>query len=450
MTSPTTDTAHAGNQTPASLSKRRPPRRARRWPTLAVLLVVAVVAVFIATRGKAHSFVLASARHGTVTETVAVSGALQPSRTWSVYFRTTGTVSTVAVTAGQHVHRGQILATLSTGPLEEQVSSAQAAVTAANAKLSSDQAKLSADQAKLDGDQAKQAGSKAKTPTQSTAETALITADQNAITADNSAITAEQDTHTAAEQQLTTAQANLAAATLRAPASATVAQTNIAAGQNISNGGGGGAGSAGGSNQASTAGVTASTSSVGSSAAITLANSALQALGQVSDSQIAQVRVGQHALVTPAGQTKAIDGRVEAITPTATTSGGVTTYPIKIGWSGGRHGAGVLAGMSAQISIVIAKTAGLTVPSSAVHTSGTRSWVMVLRGARVRNGRARGGQETQQPITTGPSGGGLTIVRSGLHAGEEVVLADNSTPLPTSTPNVKGSGKGSQVRKLLG
>ncbi|HWE11229.1 MAG TPA: HlyD family efflux transporter periplasmic adaptor subunit, partial [Solirubrobacteraceae bacterium] len=311
-----------------------------------------------------------------------------------------------------------------------------AAVTAADAKLS-------ADQAKLDGDQAKLAGNTPKTPAESTSETALITAERSAITAD-------QDAHTAAVQQLTTAQANLAATTLRAPAAATVAQANIAAGQNIGNGGGGGVGSAGsgGSNQASSAGSAGDTTSVGSSAAITLANSALQALGQVSDSQIAQVRVGQQALVTPAGQTTAIDGRVEAITPTATTSGGVTTYPIKIGWSG--HETGVLDGMSAQISIVVTKTSGLTVPSSAVHTSGTHSWVMVLQGARVRNGRGRGGQETRHPIDVGPSGGGLTIVRSGLQAGAQVVLADNGTPLPSSPGNVKGSGKASQLHKLLG
>ena len=251
-----------------------------------------------------------------------------------------------------------------------------------------------------------------------------------------------------AERQLTTAQTNLAAATVRAPAPATVAQVNIAEGQSIGGGGGTGSGSSGGANQASTSGSTASASSGGSSAALTLANRSLQAIGEVSDSQISQVHVGQHALVTPAGQTTAIHGRVEVITPTATSSGGVITYPVEIGWSG--HSQGVLDGMSAQISIVVAKTSGLTVPSSAVHTSGTRSWVLVVRGARIRNGRTHGGQATRQAIDVGPSGAGLTIVRSGLHAGEQVVLADNSTPLPASSgSSPKGSSK-SQVRKLLG
>ena len=403
---------------------------------VAIALVVTAVAVLIATRSKPDSYVLGSARSGTVTETVAVSGALQPTRSWNLYFPTSGTVATVLVSPGEHVHKGQVLAVLDAGSLQAQVSSAQAAVTA-------DEAKLSADQAKLDSDQAKQDAHPAKTSAQSTANSALITADQNALTAD-------QNAQTAAERQLTTAQANLSAATLRAPSAATVAQVNVTAGQNIGNDAGSsqtGSG-AGDSNQANTAS-SADMTTGGSSAAIALMNGSLQALGQVSDSQIAQVHVGQRALVTPAGETTAISGRVQAITPTPNNSDGVVTYPIQIDWSG--HHRGVFDGMSAQVSIIVAKATGMTVPSSAVHTSGTQSWVLVVRGAHERNGKARGGQVTRQTIKVGPSGGGLTIVRSGLHPGEQVMLADNSTPLPSSSSSSqKGSGKNSQVRKLLG
>lgn len=445
-----TDKAHAVNPSESANRLRRGRRHARRWPIAAILLVIAAVALFIATRGKAHSYVLGTARDGTVSQAVAVSGALAPTRSWSLYFPVSGTVAAVNVSTGEHVHRGQVLAALNTGPLQTQVSTAQAAVTADEAKLSADDAKLSADQAKLDGDQAKQDAAPTKTGAQSTADVALITADQNAITADQGAVTADQAARTAAEQQLTTAQANVAAATLRSPASAIVAEVNITAGQNIGSGGGGQTGSgSGGSNQASAAASSAGATTDASNAAITVVNGSLQALGQVPDSQIAQVRVGQRALVTPAGQTTAINGRVEAITPTPTSSGGVVTYPVQIGWSG--HPKGVFDGMSAQIAIIVAKASGVTVPSSAVHTSGTQSWVLVARGARVHNGKARGGQATRRTIDVGPSGGGLTIVRSGLQAGEQVVLADNSTPLPSSSSSSqKGSGKNSQVRKLLG
>ena len=59
----------------------------------------------------------------------------------------------------------------------------------------------------------------------------------------------------------------------------------------------------------------------------------MQAVGQVSDTQIAQVHVHQPALVTPAGQTSAIHGQVKTIAPTASSSGGVVTYPVEITWA---------------------------------------------------------------------------------------------------------------------
>ena len=52
--------------------------------------------------------------------------------------------------------------------------------------------------------------------------------------------------------------------------------------------------------------------------------------------------------------------------------------------------------MSAQISIVIAKMSGLTVPSSAVHTSAASNWVLVLHGATTPPRWAPGGQATRQ------------------------------------------------------
>jgi macrolide-specific efflux system membrane fusion protein len=413
-------------------SRQRRPRRVRRWLLVAAGVVVLAGAVYVVTRGKAHSYVLATARRGTVTQTIGVSGTVQPTRSWDLYFATAGTIAQLDVTAGQHVSAGQVLAALNTRPLQTQVDSAQAGVGAA-------QASLDAAQAKLDTDLAKQAAGHAVPAADYTAASAQTSADQDALTV--------------AEDQLTEAQANVAAATLRAPATATVAQVNVAVGQTIgSAGGGGGAGAggadAGGSSQASASGAT--TTPGASSAAIILEDSgSLAAVGQVSDTQIAQVHLHQQALVTPVGQAAAIHGRVKAITRTPSSTNGVVTYPVEITWTGHPHG--LLDGMSAQISIVVAKVSGLTVPSSAVHTDGTRSWVLVVTGGSTRNGRVRGGPATQQPIDVGPTGGGLTEVRSGLRAGEQVVLADSSAPLPSASSSSQGkTGKGGEVRKLFG
>jgi membrane fusion protein, macrolide-specific efflux system len=400
-------------------SRARRPRRLRRWLVAAAGIVVLAGVAYALTRGKTHSYVLGSATNGTVTQTVSVSGALAPTRFWDLYFPTAGTIAQLDVSAGQQVQAGQVLAVLNTRPLQTQVSSAQAGVAAAQAKVDADQAHPAADYA---------------------VASAQTSADEDALTA--------------AEDQLATAKANLAGATLRAPAAATVAQVNLAVGQNLGGDGGGGGASeaggagAGGSGQASASASAAATPTSGaSSPAITLEDPrSFEAVGQVSDTQIAQLHVHQQVLVTPAGHTGAIHGQVRAITPTPTNSGGVITYPIEITWPG--HPPGLYDGMSAEISIVVAQMSGLTVPSSAVHTDGTHSWVIVLHGARTRNGRARGGQATRQPIVLGPSGGGLTEVRSGLQAGEQVVLADNSTALPSASSS--SQGKGGEVKKLFG
>jgi multidrug efflux pump subunit AcrA (membrane-fusion protein) len=412
-------------------SRARRPRRARRWLVVVVGIVVVAGVAYAVTGGKAHSYVLATARDGTVTQTIGVSGVLQPTRSWDLYFATGGTIAQLDVAAGQHVHAGQVLAVLDTRPLQTQVASAQAGVAAAQAKLDADQASPAADYATA------------------SAQTA-----------------ADEDALTAAEDQLTTAQANLADATLRTPAAATVAQVNVTVGQSIGGAGGGGGGGSGAggagsggssqasvsaSPQASTSAAAAATPTAGASgAAITLEDPrSFEAVGQVSDTQIAQVHLHQQALVTAAGGTGAIHGSIRAITPTPSSSGGVLTYPVEITWRG--HPRGLYDGMSAQISILVAKVSGLTVPSSAVHTDGARSWVLVMQGATTRNGRARGGQATRQPIDVGPSGGGLTQVRSGLKAGEQVVLADNNAPLPSASSSSQGkTGKGSTVRKLFG
>lgn len=413
-------------------SRRRRPRRVRRWLLVAAGAVVLAGAVYAVTRGKAHSYVLATARRGTVTQTIGVSGTLQPTRSWDLYFATAGTIAQLDVTAGQHVYAGQVLAALNTRPLQTQVDSAQAGVGAA-------QAKLDAAQAKLDADQAKQGAGHAVPAADYTAASAQTSADQDALTA--------------TEDQLTEARANLAAATLRAPAAATVAQINVAVGQNIGNAGGGGGSGAGGADAGGSSRASASagtTTSGSSSAAIILEDSgSLAAVGQVSGTQIAQVHLHQVALVTPVGQTGAIHGQVKAITRTPSSTNAVVTYPVEITWKGHPHG--LLDGMSAQISIVVAKVSGLTVPSSAVHTDGTRNWVLEVYGASTRNGRARGGQATQQSVDVGPTAGGLTEVRSGLRAGEQVVLADSSAPLPSASSSSKsGAGKGGEVRKLFG
>ena len=67
----------------------------------------------------------------------------------------------------------------------------------------------------------------------------------------------------------------------------------------------------------------------------------------------------------------------------------------------------------------------VAVPTSAVQTLGTRSYVMELEK----------GQLTRKVIKTGMVGDTYTQVDSGLSPGESVVLADYAEPVPSSNTN---------------
>ncbi len=225
-------------------------------------------------------------------------------------------------------------------------------------------------------------------------------------------LTAARDAVTVAEDQVATAKADLAGAKLIAPAAAVVVAVNIAPGQ-----------------PAPGAGSRMGTSSTG---AIVLEDpSSFVAVADVSDAQIGEVHLGQAALVTAAGQTTPVSGSVSEITPTATTTSGVATYPVGITLKG--DPTGLFDGMSAQVSIVVAQASHVVaVPSSAVHTVGSRNFVLVLRK----------GKRVTRRVKVGASGGGLTQITSGLSAGDQVVLANRRAPLPSGAIPRSGRGFG--------
>jgi HlyD family secretion protein len=96
-------------------------------------------AAWAATRPAGADYRVATAAPASVTATLAETGTIQPVSQATVMFPTSGQVSSVAVTVGQHVTVGQQLAQLNTTSLNDAVSSAQATVATAQAKLADDQ-----------------------------------------------------------------------------------------------------------------------------------------------------------------------------------------------------------------------------------------------------------------------------------------------------------------------
>ena len=122
--------------------------RRYRWPIVAVVVVLIAGAVGLTlwltssstpATGLTVTTVTATATTTNIQQTVASSGTLEPASQAALNFAVSGTVTGVNVKAGQTVTAGQVLATVDTTALSEQVTAAQAQLTAAEDRLDSDE-----------------------------------------------------------------------------------------------------------------------------------------------------------------------------------------------------------------------------------------------------------------------------------------------------------------------
>ena len=130
----------------------------------------------------------------------------------------------------------------------------------------------------------------------------------------------------------------------------------------------------------------------------------------------------ESAYITPAGTTQTYTGSVTEVAPVATISGGVATFPVTVTISGTHDE--LKSGMSASVSVTVSQAVGvLTVPTSAVSNTGGSSSVRVMDNGVVET----------VPVTVGASDAEVTQILSGLSTGEQVVIAEVSSTIPSST-----------------
>jgi multidrug efflux pump subunit AcrA (membrane-fusion protein) len=141
--------------------------------------------------------------------------------------------------------------------------------------------------------------------------------------------------------------------------------------------------------------------------------------------------MGDQAVITPNGSTTPVYGTVSQITPLATQSSGVASFPVTVAITGTPPG--LFAGASAQVSMVVQQTSNvLTVPTSAVHNVGSRSFVNVLQG----------GKQVTRTVTTGATDAARTQITSGLSSGDQVVLANLNASVPSGSSTRPGGAGG--------
>ncbi len=315
---------------------------------------------------------LVSAALGTVKQTVAASGTIEPAVSSTQSFSSSGTVTAVDVAVGDTVAKGQTLATIDDTALADAVTLAQAGVSAAQSQVSS-----------------------------GTSTSAVASANAQL---------------TSAQQQLATAQTALAGATLTSPIAGTVASVGLAVGDQVGSSGstGGSGGSAGtGGSAASGAGAASSSSSASSGSSIVVVNTASWVVNAtVTSSDLAELKKGLQATITPTGSTTPVFGTVASVGIVASSSSsGTAAFPVVINVTG--HPTGIYAGTSATVAITVKQLSKvLTVPTLAVSTSNGQTVVKVSKNGTV----------STVPVTIGGVYGSTTEITKGLSEGDEVVV----------------------------
>jgi multidrug efflux pump subunit AcrA (membrane-fusion protein) len=253
-------------------------------------------------------------------------------------------------------------------------------------------------------------------------------------------LAADKATLASAESSLTQAEQDLSDATLRAPVSGTVVSLALSKGASVSAGNTTVVSSSQlltGSSSSSSSSSSGSGSSPSSSTEVVIepAN-AYVILVEADSSQIGDIRDGEQAVITPTGSATTTDyGIVTSFSTSGTTSSGVTQFPVVVAVTG--SSSGLYAGATANVDIITKQVNNvLVVPTSAVHTVGSTSYVEVLKK----------GKESRQVIGVGASSGTETQVTSGLKSGQQVVIAALRASSGSSGNSTSGFPGGGSVR----
>jgi macrolide-specific efflux system membrane fusion protein len=361
-----------------------------------LLVVAAGVSAWLLTRGSdpaSAQTITYTVSRGTVQQTVTATGTLAAAKEADLDFAVSGQVTKVLVKAGDHVHKGQVLARIDDTALRAAYESAKSQLSAARTQYSDD----------VDA-----------------------SASSTQLAADSASVTSAQ----AARDQ---AADDLADAKLRSTITGTVASVDLEVGDQVGSSGGSG-GTGGSDSSGSTSGV------------VVIAPGHYVVDASVSSSDIGKLRKGMQAKVTPTdatGSAQPIFGTVTSVGMVAQSSGqgsgsgssGAATFPVEITVTGVQKG--LYAGTSVNVSITTKqRTNVLTVPALALRTSGGSTYVEKVEGSKT----------VRTEVTVGDTYDGQTEITSGLKAGDRIELA---TGLPARI-NRGGNGGGGGLTNLGG
>ncbi|WP_155298146.1 efflux RND transporter periplasmic adaptor subunit [Deinococcus kurensis] len=437
----------------------RPAAPRRRWPWVVsgLLLVAAVTGGIVYTRTRsadtaaAPTTTTSRAQPGVVRVSVSGPGTLEAAQTRTVGADLTATVGAVPA-VGERVTRGQLITTLSSDSVEQNVRSAQLNLDKARASLDAARASQASSAAQRASSVVSARNSLAQAE-QSLADARRTLSGQQQLAAigalSASALADAQSAVTKAQQGVDSARASLSSALTQQQTGASTDAQNLrsqalavqqaqdsldAAAQDRTDL----KVYAPMSGVVST--VTATEGAVVTSGASILTlidDTTLNLPVQIDETEIAGVKAGQRADVTlDAFDGQTFSGKVVRVSPGATQSSGISVFTATVQLN--NPDGQLRAGMTAEAEIVQSEAQGLLVPSKAVQTVRGRSYVQTPAAAA-------GAEPERVRVQTGATDGTNTIVTEGLTPGQEVVVPGTARRAGTS-----GGQSGGQTNRQGG
>ncbi|HTQ59241.1 MAG TPA: efflux RND transporter periplasmic adaptor subunit [Candidatus Solibacter sp.] len=343
------------------------------WLALGLLVVIGgSVAAFLLRRQprEENSFVAASKVSPEMREidsTVTTSGTvrLRTGAEVRVGSQVSGIVRKLNVTVGSHIQKGEIIAEIDPRPLEARVDQARA-------------------QARMDEVGVAKAQRDLNRGRQLFADGVLPAQQEEDLEWQMKSAQAKLEK---SKSDLAAAEIDLSYAVIRAPITGTVASVSTQEGETVA---------------ASFAAPTFVT---------IIEDNALELVAMVDETDIANVRAGDGVVFTveayPSREMRAI---VKRIDPVATIISGVVNYPVKAAIESDER---ILKpDMTANITIKTAERRVLVLPNEAIQMDGEERFVLVMKD----------GTEVKRTVMVGTREGGLTEIKRGLAAGEQVVV----------------------------
>ena len=364
----------------------------RRWLVGGLVLVLALgggVTWFLLrpqTDARAQSMTRSvAATLSTQTVTVGLSGTLSPRTQAALSFSVPGTVTRVYVKVGDTVTKGQQLARIDDGSLQDALDLAKANLDTAEANL-----------------------------------------DDTDDSGTSAAIAAAQAQVRSAKAAVASAKADLADAVLRSTIAGTIATLDLSVGDTVTSSSG--AGSASGNNPQA-----ATTAATSTAQVLVISPTTWKLEGTVGSADLASLQAGQAVTITPDGATTTIKGTVASVGIVATaTSDGSSTFPVVINLSG-KH-PDLYSGTTAAAIIKIAQYPDvLTIPTAAITTQNRQTIVTKVTGSST----------AVTEVTVGRVFGQVTEITKGLAATDQVQITftrPNANPTSTSTSASQGGG----------